>query len=242
MEKVYFLTVKQRWKEVEKFGGNAQDALVLSLRGADSYTKKDILRVLQQIGWEPKDEGDKVEFLIATQKWDEVARLGNIAVPSLISSLKDSDLRKGAVKALCNIKDPRAIEPLIVMLDDWGLREEIISGLSSFGEPAISKIIGIIRQGAEMDWKIRSGMTDVLKKIGKPTIKPLLNVLDAISKKEFHFTPEEQIASLRIQDDILGVLEEIGDQDTIKLLSRISQSEDVTEAIKKIERKIKKGR
>lgn len=60
IERIYFLTVKQRWKEVEKFGSDSIDALVLSLRGADVYTKKKILKLLKKIGWEPTDNSDLI--------------------------------------------------------------------------------------------------------------------------------------------------------------------------------------
>lgn len=65
---------------------------------------------LDNLGWEPKDETEKIYYLIAKKKWNELPRLGELAVEPLNEILIaygeeiPIDIYEGVKRALKKIK------------------------------------------------------------------------------------------------------------------------------------------
>jgi len=106
---------------VEKMEKNRDvRGLINVLAHKDSTVRQKAAWALSELGWEPKDDAEKVRYLIAWEKWNEVAELGEVAVEPLIQNLKNelSRIRSGAASALGMIGDARGIEPLKQALKD----------------------------------------------------------------------------------------------------------------------------
>jgi HEAT repeat protein len=86
-------------------------------------------------------------------------------------------VRWKAAIALGEIGDPRAIEPLIIMLcdEDRFVRSRAAYALSMIGEPAVDPLIRVLRDG---DGNLRWGAAIALGKIQNPrAIEPLIRAL-----------------------------------------------------------------
>ncbi len=82
-----------------------------------------------------------------------LARLGAVALPSLVSSLKDNrpSIRQLAAEALGDIGSKEAVAPLIELIatDQSGARPEAIDALGKIGDPkAIEPILSAMRSGS----------------------------------------------------------------------------------------------
>jgi len=71
-----------------KFGKPAVRPLIRALKDMD--VRKAAAGVLQKLGWQPDSTATKVSYLIALEEWDELVKLGEPAVESLIEALKDT--------------------------------------------------------------------------------------------------------------------------------------------------------
>jgi HEAT repeat protein len=113
------------WVLREIKDARAVEPLIAALKDENSYVRGDAATALEQMKWQPKDDREKTVWFIATRNWNELVKLGTVAVEPLIAALKDKDkyVRQGAVEALGQIKDARAVEPLVLKLTDWELKE-----------------------------------------------------------------------------------------------------------------------
>jgi HEAT repeat protein len=62
----------------------------------DTLSREDVptihtLKILQEIGWEPEGDTEHCWFLIGTEKWDELTKLGSNATDFLVLILKDPE-------------------------------------------------------------------------------------------------------------------------------------------------------
>ena len=100
-------------------------------------------------------------------------------VDNLIYDLhhKNWKVRQEAAKALGDIGDPSAIEPLITALkdEDKYVRIKAAEALGKIGTPyAIEPLITALK---DEDKYVRGEVAEALVKIGKPVVEPLINVL-----------------------------------------------------------------
>ncbi|MGA8070588.1 MAG: HEAT repeat domain-containing protein, partial [Halobacteriota archaeon] len=103
-------------------------------------------------------------------------KIGQPATHVFQEAMTDRDwfVRATAVKALGQIKDPRAVKGLISVLNDkdWFVRERAAEALSKIGEPAIDPLISALK---DQNGLVRERAAEVLGKIGDATsIKPLV--------------------------------------------------------------------
>ncbi|MFA0776607.1 MAG: hypothetical protein PVTTEEND_000321, partial [Candidatus Fervidibacter sp.] len=89
-----------------------------------------------------------------------LAGFGEVVVMPLIEALQRGSeaVREGAAKVLGEIKDVRAIKPLIKALGDFAIHESVIDALVSIGEPDIWASLPFFgaRQGkaSPVSWKV----------------------------------------------------------------------------------------
>ena len=124
---------------VAEVGPPAVDMLIRFSR--DWESRKYVLRALGKINDERVLE-PLLSYLKSDEFKDDATRalveLGNPAVPKLIEALESREdfVKKQAILALGDIRDPRAVDPLIALLqdDDWLVRLTSASSLEKIGD------------------------------------------------------------------------------------------------------------
>ncbi len=125
----------------------AINPLINALKDKDSYIRLQAAAALDKIGWKSKGGKENVYYLIAKTKWIEISKIGKLAVSPLIQTLKygELDLRYNAAKALGEIGDKRALEPLKQTLKDENenVRNKVSEVLVNLGWNSKTDIISI---------------------------------------------------------------------------------------------------
>lgn len=91
-----------------------QGHLIDALRSADKEFRAGIAEALEAAGWEPETGEDLTLYLMALDRWAEVERVGEDALPALTEALSDPsiDMRANAVKTIARIGGEGAVIPL----------------------------------------------------------------------------------------------------------------------------------
>jgi len=153
----------------------------------DWNVRKSAAEALTAIGWEPIN-GDGIYYLIALNDWNKLIHIGEPAVEPLIQALKDEDsfdLHRESIKALGAIKDKRAIEPLIELLqnDKIYLREEVVKALGQLGEEkVVNPLISVLQNETSSTLRCETIRALGLTK-DKRAVKPLIEALQHESQK-----------------------------------------------------------
>jgi len=102
----------------------------------DSNIREQVAIALDKIGWTPEDDIEKAYYLISKKKFDELAILGSSNFNVLFKLLDDSDYKicKAAAEILRQLKDERAIEPLIKVIKE-GKMVGASYALAAIGKP-----------------------------------------------------------------------------------------------------------
>ena len=214
-EKVYYLIAKQEWSELPELGEPAVEPLIQALKDEYSDVRWRAAWALDEMGWEPGDDTEKVYYLIAKQEWSELPELGEPAVEPLIQALKDeySDVRESAAEALAKIGEP-AVEPLIQALkdEDWHVQEEAAEALGEIGDKrAVEPLIQALK---DEDWHVQEEAAEALGEIGdKRAVEPLIQ---ALKDEDWH-----------VQEEAAEALGEIGDKRAVEPLIQALKDEDV---------------
>lgn len=142
------------------------------------YNQKILAKTLEKLGWHPSDLKEKVNFLVAGERWEEIIKEGEPAVEILVANLGDinKSIRANSAKALVKLKwSPANDDEKVGNLIAYRLWND----LAKIGDPAIERLIGVL---GDRDANIRSEAAETLIKIGHATIKPLISAL--IDKNE----------------------------------------------------------
>jgi len=109
---------------------------------------------------------------------DTLREIGDPAVEPLIAALKDetSGIQKSAAKALGELADHRAIEPLVGALADAELRGAALDALGDIGDSrAVDAVVHALN---DESWGIRKAAAEALGTIGDPrAVESLVNTL-----------------------------------------------------------------
>ncbi len=97
---------------------------------------------------------------------------------AMLIDLKDSHWlnRKYAAEVLGELKDPRAVVPLVEALTDevGDVRQRAYDSLIKIGGSAVPSLVPLL--AAEED-DVRQSATEIIRKIGKPAVEPLATAL-----------------------------------------------------------------
>lgn len=97
---------------------------------------------------------------------------------AMLVDLKDSHWlnRKYAAEVLGELKDPRAVEPLVGALTDevGDVRQRAYDSLIKIGGVAVPSLVPLLV--SEED-EVRQSATEIIRKIGKPAVEPLATAL-----------------------------------------------------------------
>jgi HEAT repeat protein len=122
-----------------KTGTPVVEPLVALLKDDYKWARVAAAKALDELGWQPTQDGESVDYWIAKGNWDAVVGIGIPAVRPLVAILesKDREMRRAAAEALGRLGDKRAVEPLIAVLNDPGekedVRETVIEALKNMG-------------------------------------------------------------------------------------------------------------
>jgi HEAT repeat protein len=99
----------------------AIEALVPLLEDMGYSVRQRTAYALKQLGWQPSDDKERVNYLLGMTMgktgWDKLVEVGPPAVEPLMRLLKGESGAEEAAKALGMIGDPRAVEPLIELVE-----------------------------------------------------------------------------------------------------------------------------
>ena len=97
---------------------------------------------------------------------------------AMLLGLKDSHWlnRKYAAEVLGELKETRAVRPLVdALADEVGdVRQRAYDSLIKIGGPAVSSLVPLLV--SEED-ELRQSVTEIIRKIGKPAVEPLATAL-----------------------------------------------------------------
>ena len=126
---------KVRIKEVralaEKGGSLVVALLVEMLNDEDWSVRKEAAKVLDTFKWIPFNEKEKIAYLTAKWKWDELIKIGAPAIPSLIIAIKGN--YGNVISALGQIGDQSAVPALIDELEAGRNYKQVIDALINIG-------------------------------------------------------------------------------------------------------------
>jgi hypothetical protein len=93
-----------------------------------------VAKALDKLAWKPQTDVERAWYLIARERWIEVADLGGSAIEALVIVLRDNNwgLRCQAVRALGMTGDAKAVGPLTHALQDenYNVRDEARKALN----------------------------------------------------------------------------------------------------------------
>lgn len=97
---------------------------------------------------------------------------------AMLIDLKDSHWlnRKYAAEVLGELKDPRAVLPLVEALTDevGDVRQRAYDSLIKIGGSAVASLVPLL---ASEEDDVRQSATEIIRKIGKPAVEPLATAL-----------------------------------------------------------------
>jgi len=99
----------------------AEAALAALLHEPEKDLRDAAAAALHALGWQPADDGLRVRYDLALERWDELARLGwERARQPLAESLQKGDrgIKLQAVEAIGRLGEPSAVESLSLALSD----------------------------------------------------------------------------------------------------------------------------
>jgi HEAT repeat protein len=166
-----YWAAKGQWDECVEIGAPAVRPLTAALKCKDANVREAAAEALGRLAWRPTRTAAGAAYWVAEGRWDECAKIGAPAVPSLIAALDDESMRAGATGALVQIGAP-AVEPLIAVLKEdrviWDaqmtLREAVAKALIQIGDPRAADDLfdHALLVLARTDWKRRKAAAERL--------------------------------------------------------------------------------
>ncbi len=219
MEHIDARALDDVFEAFESNGKSSVPVLIPMLESEDKFVRRGARRVLARLGWHPEGQAEQISFYLQAGMIAKLAEAGADAVETLVGRLKDDDsvVRVWAAQALGEIKDARAVEPLIAALqncDSDFVRREVATALMALGAIKDLRVMrSLINMLADEQAQNRLFAAKALSAIGTPAIFVLVAALK--SRDE------------RIRRYATGALGELADSRAVEpLLSRLHDSED----------------
>jgi len=184
--------------------------LVEALKEDDAGLRQVCAQALDKLHYQPEKVEDNITYLIALQAWDKVAKMGAPAFEPLSACLSDQnmDIKQGAIEALGNLGDKRAVPPLSEALPDWNLNGALVSALEKLGWKPASDAEQIY------DW-IGKQDSSHLKQSWKKTSKVLLDDVSSGDQRKVQNAVYcfMALGEPKVVDDLVQALDDHGDKD-----------------------------
>jgi len=160
---------------------DAAEPLLQQLRDERPEVCVKVADALGKIEWTPRDDSDRVRFLLLKGSWVELANMGETALEPMVEALEDPDreVRSTAVRVLGRIGGRRALEALTRVLEaekDESIRWSAVLIMSGIGEEAIDPLTLAL---SDPVWEVRDSAATTLANMGEVAYDPLLRALDS---------------------------------------------------------------
>lgn len=129
-----------------KIGQPAVPYLVKCLTHINKDVRILSVETLEKMNWKPLNSTDVIDYYIAKGQWDKLFEIGHPAVDSLIKILmdKDKEVRRHVILILNEIRDAKAVKPLIAALKYKDTELETANTLVRIGKPAIEPLVSAL--------------------------------------------------------------------------------------------------
>ena len=209
---------KQSTAALGKIGDKrAVEPITGLIKDEDSYVREAVVNTLEELGWSPKTDEQKVDVLVAKKDWTSIRAFGSGAVDRLISLLDDEGygVAEEAVSCLGDIGDKRAVEPFITILQnpkqkDGYVADGAITALGKIGDKRAFEALEQVIDETNADYHGRNKIELAMEAL------VLLNderTFDVIVDRFVKATNEEDTEALKIT---LNSLEDIADPRSVK--------------------------
>jgi len=168
-------------EEAEKVVKTYIEGLIKVLTHKKGIVRRKAASNLDKLGWKPKDNAEKIHYLIAKYEWDEVALLGETAIEPLTQVLEDESwmIRISAAEVLTKMGDDRGIELLALALkthDEAFVRHDALKALRKIKDSRV--VEPLIEALSDEDPNIQVTAIETLGEIGDArAIEPLKQAL-----------------------------------------------------------------
>ena len=144
---------------------HAIDLLVRALRESDADIRQAAATALARNGWTPTLDRDGAAYRIARKEWAGCVEIGAPAVEQLIAALDSVD-RESAARALGEIGDARAVDPLVEVVkgDSRRARQVAAQALGQIGDMRAKR--PLIEMLTDSDDVTRGVAAEALTKLG----------------------------------------------------------------------------
>jgi HEAT repeat protein len=109
------------------------------LLARNKQTRADAAQALDTMGWQPDQSTTAAAYWLAKDQWERCLKLGELAAPPLITTLKDDNIesRQRAFQALVNLGKPGTPALVEALNDnDTEIRQAAFAALTRIGPPA----------------------------------------------------------------------------------------------------------
>jgi len=160
----------------------ALEPLAAALGDRESNVRFRAAEALEKLEWDPGTREERLSFLIAAEKWEDLRKREDDPVGILVDGLKDErpGIRQAAARGLGEMGGRRGVEPLIDALEDgfWEVRWFAASSLGKLGdERAVAPLLKTVDDANENE-VVRGTSAGALGKIGgHRAVEKLLSAL-----------------------------------------------------------------
>lgn len=197
-----------------------QPLVSAALEDRNEYVRLAAAKELESLGWQPTDDSQRALHTIAIGDWDRAATLGAAAIQPLVAAIKNGTTpseREAVAKALSEIRETQAVQPLVAVLKDKdsSVREAAARALGKIGDVQAVQPLAAAIDNREFDlvtveaaWAL-GGIGDA------QAVRPLVAAL------------EDDDSS--VQATAAGALGKIGDAQVVELLVELTAKPDRAE-------------
>jgi len=158
----------------------AIEPLVKALADENLAVRSSAAGVLESSGWQPSNSVEEAHYLLAKINWENLVALGKPAVAPLIKALEDEDrnVRYETARALGELKDKGAVEPLIKALTEDESRHTREEAARSLGKLSDARAIEpLIKALGDKEWLVSHDVAKALVTFGVLIVEPLIQEL-----------------------------------------------------------------
>ena len=158
----------------------AIEPLVKALADENLAVRSSAAGVLESSGWQPSNSVEEAHYLLAKSDWENLVALGKPAVAPLIKALEDEDrnVRYETARALGELKDKGAVEPLIKALNEDESRHTREEAARSLGKLSDARAIEpLIKALGDKEWLVSHDVAKALVTFGVLIVEPLIQEL-----------------------------------------------------------------